>query len=509
MKTKIAVHCILLISSISFAQVGIGTTTPDALLDLKATNSFSPTTTDGLLIPRVTVFPTPVTAAQNGMLVFLTSVFGTNQIGLYFYDFPSLTWKWISSVNNSSVWINNNVSSRVEIPKQSDGITNRPVGNEIVALDNGNIGFGTTTPARHFQVNRDINAGTKVSVSNPNTGSSAFSQFTVEAKGNTGYLYSLNDTYPFDPTYPWFTAANTLVQSTGVGGLSFAASNNNGIINFFTGGRDESMRISSLGNVGIGTKNPLGPLHISGSSASILLERFGTGSHFVGRTANGTQAAPTPLLANEIATRLSGWGYNGASYLPVGVIDIMSEENQTPTTAGGFIKFTTTNLGGTASSEKMRIAANGNVGVNTILPTEKLDITGNLKISGALMPNNIAGTTGQVLVSSGAGVAPIWDSNPVKPYITTGAASGIYSVSLSEHTVRVFNTIAEVKLPNAVGNLGKIFIIIGSNGISTKTWSSFGGGIYDDVTNATFTTISGNQRYMVQSDGTNWIVIGR
>jgi hypothetical protein len=50
----------------------------------------------------------------------------------------------------------------------------------------------------------------------------------------------------------------------------------------------------------------------------------------------------------------------------------------------------------------------GNVGINNITPTEKLDITGNLRFSGVLKPNNIAGTIGQYLTSQGASTAPTW-----------------------------------------------------------------------------------------------------
>ncbi len=61
-----------------------------------------------------------------------------------------------------------------------------------------------------------------------------------------------------------------------------------------------------------------------------------------------------------------------------------------------------------------------NVGIGTTGPTQKLDVAGNVKFSGALMPAGLAGNAGQVLKSSGTGLAPTW----------AGAitASDIYSV---------------------------------------------------------------------------------
>lgn len=48
-----------------------------------------------------------------------------------------------------------------------------------------------------------------------------------------------------------------------------------------------------------------------------------------------------------------------------------------------------------------------NVGIGIATPTERLHVNGNVRFSGALMPNNLPGTTGQILISQGAGVAPI------------------------------------------------------------------------------------------------------
>ncbi|MEI6123233.1 MAG: hypothetical protein WCQ95_06340 [Bacteroidota bacterium] len=53
--------------------------------------------------------------------------------------------------------------------------------------------------------------------------------------------------------------------------------------------------------------------------------------------------------------------------------------------------------------------ATGKVGIGNTIPTERVDITGNLRFSNALMPNNLPGIPGQLLKSQGAGVAPVWN----------------------------------------------------------------------------------------------------
>jgi hypothetical protein len=136
-------------------------------------------------------------------------------------------------------------------------------------------------------------------------------------------------------------------------------------------------------------------------------------------------------------------------------------------------------------------------------------------IAGTTSTNNFqmtAGATANYFLQSDATGNASWAPipiNTVKPYTTTGVATGIYTISLSEYTVRVFNAVSEVRLPNATVNTGKIYIIIGSNTISSKILSTSGGNIYDDVTNTFINTINSNERYTVQSDGSDWIVIGR
>lgn len=69
---------LLLLSTISFSQVGIGTTSPDAssVLDITATDA-------GLLVPRMTLTNRDnITAPATGLMIYQTD----NTPGFYFYD---------------------------------------------------------------------------------------------------------------------------------------------------------------------------------------------------------------------------------------------------------------------------------------------------------------------------------------------------------------------------------------------------------------------------------------
>jgi hypothetical protein len=52
-----------------------------------------------------------------------------------------------------------------------------------------------------------------------------------------------------------------------------------------------------------------------------------------------------------------------------------------------------------------------NVGIGTSTPTERLHVAGNLRLDNAFMPGNQPGAVGNILISRGAGVAPVWLAN--------------------------------------------------------------------------------------------------
>lgn len=89
-------------------------------------------------------------------------------------------------------------------------------------------------------------------------------------------------------------------------------------------------------------------------------------------------------------------GIGSVSFVPVNMLDVK----------GAMV------IGNTYSGVNVAPAngllVEGNTGIGITVPTQKLDVVGNVKFSGALMPNNLPGTTGQVLKSGGAGLPPVW-----------------------------------------------------------------------------------------------------
>lgn len=78
----------------------------------------------------------------------------------------------------------------------------------------------------------------------------------------------------------------------------------------------------------------------------------------------------------------------------------------------------------TNNTERMRIESAGDVGIGKTNPTQKLDVNGNVRFSGALMPNNLPGTTGQILTSAGANNPNAWLAQGTSGQVLTSAGTG-------------------------------------------------------------------------------------
>ncbi|MCW5518631.1 tail fiber domain-containing protein [Aureitalea sp. L0-47] len=130
-------YFLLMISTPLFSQVGIGTITPNASLEIQSTNQATPASTDGLLIPKVDEFPvTNPGASQDGMLVYATGT-GSVSKGFYYWDNGTTAWVLATGAKN--------------INDLSDGITDVSGSSIFLGTDaginddgtvNGNVGIG-------------------------------------------------------------------------------------------------------------------------------------------------------------------------------------------------------------------------------------------------------------------------------------------------------------------------------------------------------------------------------
>jgi hypothetical protein len=242
------------------------------------------------------------------------------------------------------------------------------------------------------------------------------SSVIAEAQQIYGATNGLTAT-PATGTTRTVSLGGTLTQSTTIDlGATFTFSFIKGASNYFT-------IANTTGNVGIGVTAPAQKLDVAGMIKSSTGFTYGTtiggtwdinGTFSRFQTGTGTDAIDFITTKNPSQIRLRvnnasrGVVMDGAS----GNFLFMGGSGETLSGIGnvngtGNLVFLYSTAGN-SQTEGMRIATTGNVGIATTTPTEKLDVTGNIKFSGALMPNNLAGTAGQVLTSAGPGLVPIW-----------------------------------------------------------------------------------------------------
>ena len=170
-----------------------------------------------------------------------------------------------------------------------------------------------------------------------------------------------------------------------------------------------------------------------------------------------------------------------------------------------------TNLAGT-TTEKMRLIANGNLGINTDTPTQKLDIDGQIRIRGG-NPG-----IGKVLTSDANGTAT-WEDP-----ISGGGCGGVQSTSATSFTVTPGVCVVSVNwgtstgtgriitLPNAVNHGGETLVVYLRFGAgSSSFFRSATGSQIQAGTAAPATDVaigSGQyQKHMFISDGVIWIKV--
>lgn len=289
-----------------YAQIGIGTTSPDAQLDIRSSNQATPANNDGILIPKVDVFPaTNPTVAQQGMLVYLTTAttFGGNPkpIGFYYWNNPTSDWIGLnSSANGDHDWYEESTTTapnaitddmfhtgNVAIGKNT---ADYPLEIQNTTLDTSvNLisGFNVSNATNKFGINNTITGttadqilGINNDINTPNTNFATGVRNNLITNGNFTSGFYNQITAGSGDTY----AINNEINTNSLNGFTFGIRNNlnhsggggqiTGAENLIatTGGAFQYGVNNRLNNTGTGTRYGVNNSLTGGSS---IFNQFG------------------------------------------------------------------------------------------------------------------------------------------------------------------------------------------------------------------------------------------
>ncbi|WP_426486142.1 hypothetical protein [Flavobacterium sp. 2] len=174
----------LLFSTVGFAQVGIGTITPnsDSILDLDATNK-------GLMLPRITTANRPLANATNkGMFIFNVT---TNAV-----EYCDGT-TWVSSASSPSIYTSNGTIEAGRVVGVTDHV-NFDSNTFYIDGTNNRIGIGTATPGTSLEIATGVANTSGIKLTNLVSGSGIASTgdpIGVDATGNVVKLGASNSNF--------------------------------------------------------------------------------------------------------------------------------------------------------------------------------------------------------------------------------------------------------------------------------------------------------------------------
>ena len=439
----------LFFTTIGYAQVGVGTTTPRGSFEVNST-------TQGMVLPSVALtskaVEAPVINPAGGALAVNTLVYNTATAGIApnnvvpgYYYWSGSQWVLLSTGNNSDwsltgnggttagtnflgttdaqdVRFKTNNIDRFNISNanngqlqsyslgtaalptysyqgdQNTGIFSPAADNlaittngteKVRVIANGNTGIGTIAPQRLLNVN---------------SSATTIESSTLYSKADSGLGLFVGIAANPDPYTGGGSALNgkAFVHSTGGQDLQIATTSANNI-EFGTNGTNR-MFINSIGNVGIGTTTPAGKLDITSTTDGIVIPR-------VALTATNAAAPLTAPTTSELVynTATAGVAPNNVTpgyYYWDGTkwVNLATGANNDWSLTGNAGTNAATNFVGTTdavdfvtrtnNTEKTRITSAGNMGIGTTTPISKLSVAGGATIGATYAPTNVAPTNG-------------------------------------------------------------------------------------------------------------------
>jgi hypothetical protein len=338
--------------------VGIGTSTPDYHLTIRASND------SGIAIK------------DSG---------GTQRIGLVNYEtinggIATQTGGILNLYNRSD-----SIMAKIRGYTDPDGVQGW--------FSAGHMGFGTSTPDVPVHIKRDQNASSELKIENTNTGTEARSTIRlVNNVSNSGLTY-ISSTSTTNP-------ARTLriFNNDTAGGLRF-----------FAGGSDR-VTIAANGRVGIGTTSPEVSLDLSAQTDAVRLPT-GTTAQRPAAAVNGmirynATSAKLEAFENGAWVDMIGGGGGGSVTFPLlsttgGTAAAPAYSFSGDANTGVYSPGADQVALATNGAARVTVDATGNVGVGTTTPASKLDVSGDVvgtTVAGRFHDN---GTSGAINFANG------------------------------------------------------------------------------------------------------------
>lgn len=445
---------LIILSQLVTAQVGINTTAPNAQLDIRSSNQASPLPTDGVMVPKVDtlIFPT---AAQNGMMVFLTTsttFLGRAKIpGFYYWENTAADWLGLAS---NTAW------------DTAGNTGTTPANNFIGTKDNADLVFkiNNNTAGRLNQFNTSYGYNSllnPLNLDNTAFGTSALSNIRLGsdniAIGSFAMFFNQDGRRDIAIGNNTLRSTTTSNDNLAIGHLAMNATTT-GEFNIAIGNSALQFGGSGNNNVALGYRsqnnNTFGSDNVSVGKISLENNVFGSGNTAIGNytlggsfvenstalgynaltvsngqdnTAVGYQAVDanssgrfnTGVGSNALGGNISGdsntsIGHNsligngsGNKNTAIGANATTFMDNLTNATAIGANAIVADNnsmvLGSVAGFNNS--FNNTKVGIGTIVPAERLHVVGKIRMEDGNQGN------GKVLVSDNDGVASWQNTN--------------------------------------------------------------------------------------------------